>query len=741
MAREGKHPVSWLMSNLQKGNLVESIDKQVAQKIANRVVAGYNIDCNSRADWRKTTEEGLKVAKQITEKKSFPWQGAANIKYPLIATAAIQFAARAYPQIITGQDVVKATIVGEDPTGGKEARAKRISQHMSWQVLEQMPEWEPDMDQLFHGLPIMGTYFKKTFFDPLIERNRSIALTPFEVVVNLKHKGDLTTCRRISHEIMLYKNEVLEREMSDMFIGGSSEKMVQQNDEEESIQELFIEQHMWYDLDGDGYDEPYIATVFYDNPSLCRLVPNYDANTVKLKGDKLKKIEKIEYFTKFLFIPDPEGDFYGIGFARLLGPINEAMSTLINQLLDAGSLSNCGGGFISKGLRWQGGRLTFDLGEWKPVDTTGSSLKDSILPMPVKEPSAVLFQLLGLLDTAGQKLASVSDAMSGEMPSQNTPATTTLAMIEQGLKVFTAIYKRVFRSLKAEYLKLYILNGKYMEETEYFKVLDSQHAIKRVDYGLTDMDVAPVADPTMSSEAQRLARANALMQTMQVNPDPMGKAEILLQYYDAIGAKNIDKLLNMETIQKMINAPPPPDPAVLKVQLDTQKASDDYDIKLKDQELRENEAIARIQNIEADTNLKVAQGMKALADAEAVEPGQQLLQYRAYMDDLKGQQQHERELKKIGIEQEEEKEKAEKSAEGAPSGNEPNTPPADGGMAPSPNDTIGPISPAGSPVGTPGPNPVGADLESELAGSNGDANYNAIGADLRAQSNAGTDAL
>ena len=732
--------VEWLFKNIDKGNLVSSLTDDQSSKIVCRIVAGYDIDCNSRTDWRKTTEEGLKVAKQITEKKSFPWQGAANIKYPLIATASIQFAARAYPQIINGQDVVKASTVGEDPTGEKEARAKRISQHMSWQVLEQMPEWEPDMDQLFHGLPIMGTYFKKTFFDPLYGRNRSIALTPFELVVNMKHKGDLTTCRRITHEIMLYKNEVIEREMNGIYIEGSAEKMTQQTNEDEAVQEMFIEQHMWFDLDGDGYEEPYIGTVLYDGNHLCRLVPNYDITTINVDGTKLKKIEKIEYFTKFLFIPDPEGDFYGIGFARLLGPINEAMSTLINQLLDSGSLANCGGGFISKGLRWQGGRLTFDLGEWKPVDTTGQSLKDSILPMPVKEPSAVLFQLLGLLDTAGQKLASVSDAMSGEMPSQNTPATTTLAMIEQGLKVFTAIYKRVFRSLKQEYQKLYRLNGIYMEEVEYFKVLDAQHVTGRKDYDKSDMDVTPVADPTMSSEAQRLARANALMQTMAVNPDPMGKAEILLQYYDAIGAKNIDKLLNMQTLQQQLQNPPP-NPEILKHQLEIQKASDKAELEIKDQEMRENETIARIQNIEADTNLKIAQGMKALADAEAVEPGTQLLQYRAYMDDLKAQQQHERELKKIGIEQEEEEDKSKKGAaeggEGAPSGPGTDTPPADGGMAPPSDNTIGPIDIAGTPPGTSGPTVGGTNLDDALAGSNGDANYAGIGQDLRNQLHSG----
>lgn len=738
--------IDWLLGNASKINIVDDIDEAILGTLATRVKTGYDRDIESRSDWETKTEEGLKVAKQITDPKSFPWQGAANVKYPLIATAAIQFAARSYPQIVNGPDVVKAAVVGEDKEGAKEQRAKRISTHMSWQVLEQMPEWEPDMDQLLHGLPIMGTYFKKTYFDSLISRNRSICCTPFDVVVNIKHKGDLTTCRRISHKLYFYKNEVIEREMSGMFRDGSVEAMQNSNDDEEALQELFVEQHCWFDLDKDGYEEPYIVTFAYESGFICRVVPNYDETTVEInEKEKIKRITKIEYFTKFLFIPDPEGDFYGIGFAHLLGPINETMSTLINQLLDAGSLANCGGGFISKGLRWGGGRLTFDLGEWKPVDTVGASLKDSILPLPAKDPSSVLFQLLGMLNEAGQKLAAVSDAMSGEMPSQNTPATTTLAMIEQGLKVFTAIYKRVFRSMKEEYKKLYRLNGIYMEETEYFRVMDTQNAIKRIDYGHADMDVMPVADPTMSSEAQRLARANALMQTFQLNPDPMGKIEILAQYYDAIGAKNIDKLLNMEALQKQLDNPQP-NPDVLKHQLEIQKAQDKFDLDLKDQELREAESIAKVQNIEADTNLKVAQTVKTIAEAEAVEPGHQLANYTAWLNQVKIQQQHERELKKLGIEQEEEQKKLAESGEtkGAPPDAEgitpspEGTPPGVAGPTPDTGNLPGPTPPEGA---TGGAGPVGVNLDDELAGSNGDADYLGLGADLRAESNSGNENL
>ena len=657
MAKD-KKPVSWLIDNIDKVNLVPDLDSKTVQAMASRAVTGYDIDTASRADWYKKTEDGLKIAKQITDKKSFPWNGAANIRFPLIATASIQFAARAYPQIIQGNDIVRASVVGSDDTGEKELRAKRISQHMSWQLLDQMDEWEPGMDQLLHGLPVMGTYFKKTFFDPLYQRNKSIALTPFEVVVNMKHKGTLDTCRRISQDVYLYKNEVLERENAEMFVEGSADAMTNQVNEEESVQELFIEQHCWYDLDGDGYEEPYIITVHKDSSFVARIVANYEAGSLDVRNDKLVKIEAVQYFTKFTFIPSPDGEFYDTGFAHLLGPINEAMSTLINQLLDAGALSNTGGGFISKGLRWQGGKMNFELGEWKPVDVVGATLKDSILPLPVREPSGTLFQLLGLLNDTGQKLASVSDAMSGEMPSQGTTATTTLAMIEQGLKVFTGIYKRVFRSLKSEFKKIYRLNGMYLNQEEYFRVLDSQFAIFQKDYASDDLDIVPVADPTMASEAQRLARAQALLQTMEMNPDPMGRIEILRQYYEAIGAKNLPALLNIEQIkQDMAN--PPQDPEMLKFQLETNKAQDATDAKLHELEHAEIEMNARIGLIEAQTDLAKAQALKTIAESEAVEPGTQMEQYKTNLAQIEHERKYELEHKKVEM-------AAEQKAQAAP---------------------------------------------------------------------------
>lgn len=567
--KQKKASIEQLVEWSRVTNLLDEVKEDTAAVIAQQVLSGYQIDSLSCEDLRKTAKEGLDIVEQITEPKTFPWPGAANIKYPLVATACIQFAARVYPQLMNEQGgIVKAKVLGEDAQGLKEQRADRIGKHMSWQLAEQMTEWEEDMDKLFHMLPAVGTVFKKTYFCPIRGRNFSLVLSPFDVTVNDKHKGAFADCRRISHDLWLYKNDVVEREMSGLFSGGISDLMDTANEDEA---ELFIEQHMWYDLDGDGYAEPYIMTIHEASGKPARLVANYDVDTIKSDGEDLIRIGAVEYFTKYSFIPRASGGVYDLGFAHILGPINETMSTLINQLLDAGTLANTGGGFIDKRLRLPGGNMTFGLGEWKPVEVLGGVLKDGLVPNPIRDPSNVLFQLLSMLDEAGQKLASVTDLMTGETPSQNTPATTVLTLIDQGMKVFSSIYKRIHRAMKQELKKLYRLNSIHLDADEYFIFQDIKGVVSSDDYAMDDLDIVPVADPTISSQAAELARAQALLQTLPSNPE--GRLAILTRYYKAIKVNNVEELV--EGITAAQQQPPPPNLDLLKIQLETQKAKDE----------------------------------------------------------------------------------------------------------------------------------------------------------------------
>ena len=562
-------------------NIAEKLSKEDLITIGTNVVEGYSNDLSTREPWERDLEKWTQLALQISEQKTYPWPGAANIKFPLLATASMQFAARAYPTLVPSNGkVVKCQVVGSDPTGEKSQRAERISDHMSYQVLGQMEDWEEDMDRLLLSLPIVGTCFKKTYWDSSKQRNCSKLVLPKYLVVNYNTRS-LEEAERITEILFLTKRQVKERinrgiflevdlgdpETSTTFSTSATKRVVQiESVEDDTTPYTILEQHAYLDLDGDGYTEPYIITVDENSRKVLRIVPRFDLDSVLVdEKEQVISIDTIQYYTKYSFIPNPDGGFYDIGFGRLLGPINDSANTIINQLVDAGSLSNLQSGFIGKGLRMKMGESRFQPGEWKVVNATGDDIKKQVFPLPVREPSQVLFTLLDLLLKSGKELASVAEIFVGKMPGQNTPATTTMATIEQGMKVFTAVYKRVYRSLTKEFRKIYKLNQKYMNPEEYVAVLDI--TMEQSDYMGPEDDIIPGADPTAVSSQEKQARVQALMQILQLGTiDPMAVTMLYLEAHD------------IAQPEKYIKQPSPPQPdpkqeeMKTKMQLETQKA-------------------------------------------------------------------------------------------------------------------------------------------------------------------------
>jgi len=566
---------------LESTNITDDLDDEVLAEIGDRVLKDFQTDEDSRSEWMERHDSWVKLATQVVENKTFPWKNAANIKYPLVTTAAMQFSARAYPALVQGLDIVKVRTIGDDPDGAKAARAQRVSKHMSYQILEQMEDWEEDMDKITMMVPIIGCAFKKTFYDGDTKRNRSILVHPKDFVVNYYAKS-LETASRKTHILYKSPNEIKEKQLKkiyrDVDLGAAQAANDQINPELDKVQGVsppgededapyvILEQHRSWDLDGDGYKEPYIITVDKASGEVLRIVAGFEQDSVERQGDTIVKITPTEYFTMFPFIPNPDGGFYSLGFGALLGPLNETVNTLINQLLDSGSYSILQGGFLSKGLRLKPGNITFEPGEWKIVNSTGDDLKKGIVPLPFKEPSTVLFQLLGNIIQSGKELASVAEIFVGKMPGQNTPATTTMATIEQGMKVFTAIYKRLFRSLKKEYKKLYRLNSIYLDQKEYFTILDTgQEAQTGIDdYKGDATDIAPNADPTAVSEIQKLTKAQGLMELAQ-----FGTINVLE------ATKRVLEAQQQENIEALLNKQPAPDPKAqemqMKMQMEQQK--------------------------------------------------------------------------------------------------------------------------------------------------------------------------
>ena len=600
-----RDPLDLLREYLDADNIADLLTSEELASIGEKVKREYLIDKTSRKNWEEMNDKAMKLALQEAEPKTFPWPGASNIKYPLLTTATIQFAARAYPAIVSGKDVVKAKVIGADKDGEKRNRGDRIARHMSFQLTDQMTEWEEDTDKLLHVLPISGLCYRKTYYSATLGRPRSELVMPDKLVVN-DGARNLETVPRITQELELYPFEIEERMRSGSWRREKFGPAPEAGDDEDAPHG-FLEQHRLLDLDKDGFQEPYIVTVHKETSKVVRILPNFREEGIAVNEDgEIARIERDEYFTKYSFLPNPTGGFHDIGFGFLLLPINEAVNSTINRLLDAGTLANLGGGFIGQGARLRGGQIRFKPGEWKPVDVSGAKLRDNLVPLPIKEPSNVLFLLLGMLIDAGKDISSVKDVMTGEAQGRNQSPTTTLALIEQGMSVFTAIYKRIFRSLKSEYAKLYRLNARYLDPDTYFTVLDEPEAISAEDYAEGDFDVVPVADPNVVTNMQRLGRAEFLM---QFRNDPIvDQVELRKRVFKAASIEDIDEILEDEM---------PQDPAIAQ-------QADEIELKKEDMRLREIDIQSKIME-------RRAKVIKLIADAEAAEAGPQLEIYKQEM--------------------------------------------------------------------------------------------------------------
>ena len=582
-------------------NLATVMEDHTLGEIGDRCVKEYEIDVLSRGDWRKKVDTSLDMARQIAKEKTWPWPNASNVIYPLITSAALQFAARAYPSLVPGRELVKAKVQGRDPEGGKSARGSRVAHHLSYQLVEEMDEWEPDTDKLLHVVPIVGFMVRKTWFSPAEGRLRSRLLFPNEVVWNYGSKFD--EAPRVTHEFERYPHEITENVRAGIWLDVELGLPDDAGDDFDAPH-AFLEQHRRWDLDEDGYAEPYIVTVHEKTRKVVRVVAAFGKDDIDFNQEngEIARIARASFFTKYGFLPSLDESDHDTGFYLLLGSLNQTVNTVLNQLLDAGTRQNAGGGFIGRGLRMRGGVITLTPGQYKPLDATGAAIRDNLVDLQHPGPSPVLFQLLGLLIDAGREIASVTDVLTGDSPGANVPATTTLALIEQGMKVYSSILKRLHRAFKNELKIMFRLNGQYLNPETYFTLLDTEEAVQQQDYAEGDLDVVPVSDPTMVSKAQEMAKAEAMLQFVG-DPD-IDALAVKRRFFEALGIDNVDELLKTD---------PQPDPRALQV---IGKIEDDH-------------AVADSQRV-----LNLARAIEALAKAEAAEAGPQLEMLKIAMQEL-----------------------------------------------------------------------------------------------------------
>jgi len=549
-------------------NRAVKLSKKKLEEIGGKVVTDYRADRNSRSDWEDRRKNWLKLFAGQRDKRE-EWQ--ANVHVPWLSVAAIQFAARALPALLPAKGLVK----GYALDNAAYYASKRISKYMNWQVSYNMPEFLDDTDKMLCQLPIVGTSFKKTYYDTV--KGRAVShLVPVENLVLPYRCGSLDRAPRITHVFRLYVNDIKKRGKAGIYHnvddlgegaaynaddpGSNIEDQVDRIEgttESTEVEQprLVFEQHTEWDLDGDGIKEPYIITVDSETSRVLRIV-----------SGSTKEGQKIDYFTDYQFIPNPES-FYGIGFGNLIEHLNECGNTLINQLIDAGHLQNIKGGWVNARSGIKKGDFSFRMGEFKSINIMGDDIRKAIYPMEFSPPSQTLFVLLEKLQDYSKEVSTVSDTMLGQLPPSDTTATSMMATLEQGMATFSSIYSRVRRRQGKEFRNIFFWNGVYLDRDRYVGVQDStsdefedlMQAMQEGGYDPIDdftnsVDVIPVADPTITSRAEILAKAKermALLEDPMVGNNPESRHEIIDQYLDALETRNKDVILQM---------PPPPQP-------------------------------------------------------------------------------------------------------------------------------------------------------------------------------------
>ena len=617
-------------------NIAELLHEDDLYKIGHDVHEEFTADLLSRSAWEKRTEESMKLALQVAEAKSFPWPNASNVKFPLITIAALQYHARAYPVLVNGDTPVRCRVIGDDPDGMKERRAERIENHMSYQILEVDEDWEEDTDRVLITQPIVGCAFKKTYYHPTKRRPQSDYILARDLVVNYWTKS-LEQAPRVTHVQYMTKNEIYERvarglfcemtEVTPVSIPQSNLQLTQNKAQgmeapqstDSSTPYEILETHKFIDFDQDGYAEPYIVWVRRDTKQVLRIVARFfDQSIERNDSGKILSIKAEQYFTKYPFIPSPDGGFYDLGFGVLLGPLNQSIDTIINQLVDAGTMSNTAGGFLSRGIKMRGGNYNFAPLEWKHVDSTGDDLRKGIVPLPVREPSQVLFTLLGMLINYGERIGGSVDILVGQNPGQNTAAETTRTMAEQGMKIFSGIFKRTYRSLKQEFRKLYRLNQLYLEDEVDFQSDKGEFNISADDYNGPVSDISPSADPNIISDSQKMQQAQAILQLATTTPG-VNIRQAQIMYAKAWKVAELESLL---PDPKGPNAIKPAVPE--KLQVEQMKSQ----IKQADQQLQMKLGVLKLMDTaklnEAKIHKLEAEALLALETAGGVRTGQEI---------------------------------------------------------------------------------------------------------------------
>ncbi len=539
-------------------NLAESLDERELNTIATELVGSYEDDVDSRSDWFSTYTEGLDLLGINADSRSQPFVGASGVHHPILAEAVTQFQAQAYKEMLPAGGPVDTEVLGMTDNA-KIEKANRVKNFMNYQITYKMEEYDPEMDQLLFYLPLSGSAFKKVYYDPSLGRATARFVKSEDLVVPY-YAVDLLTSPRITHVIHMTENELRKLQLSgfyrdtDMAPPGSETEMSDVEDKMDELQGLtrtvsdeeFTLLEMHVDLDLDGYQDldengeetglalPYIVTICKDNNEILSIRQNYKEN------DPMRK--KIEYFTHYKFLPGL--GFYGFGLIHMMGGLTKSVTAILRQLIDAGTLSNLPAGFKSRGLNIQRHDDPLQPGEWRDVDAPGGRLQDAFLPLPYKEPSGTLATLLGALVDSGKRFAATVENPTGDGNSE-APVGTTVALMEKGQRVMSAIHKRLHYAQRCEFKILKRVFGEFLPPQYPYQVQGASESVFKEDFD-NSVDVIPVSDPNIFSMTQRITLAQTQLQMAQAAPELHDLRESYRKMYIALNIKDIDALLPPE---------------------------------------------------------------------------------------------------------------------------------------------------------------------------------------------------
>lgn len=542
-------------------NLAEFLDDDVLGSLASDLIGSYEDDCESRSEWEETYVKGLDLLGVKIEDRDEPFEGASAVTHPLIAESVTQFQAQAYKELLPSGGPIKTMVAGLQDKNTEE-QASRVKNYLNYLITEEMEEYDPEMDQMLFYLPLSGSTFKKTYFDPLLQRPVSNFVQAQDIVVPYT-ASDLRTSPRITHVLKMTDNEVRKHQAINFYrdVDLPPASGVNPDEVDEKVHELdgtsatsyiddvrtLLEMHTELDIDGfedkdtegepTGIKLPYIVTIDRDSSTILSIRRNYR------EDDPTRR--PIQYFVHYKFLPGL--GFYGFGLLHMIGGIGKAATSILRQLIDAGTLSNLPGGFKARGVRVRNSDEPIQPGEWRDMDAPGGVLRDSIMPLPYKEPSATLAQLLGALVDAGRRFVSIADQQVNNM-NQEMPVGTTVAMLERGMKVMSAIHKRLHYAQKQEFRILARIVPEHIQAYPYQLANGVPPQILQQDFD-GRVDILPVSDPNIFSMAQRVALAQEQLKLAQSNPQMHNLNAAYRRMYQALEVQNIDEIL-----------PPPPEP-------------------------------------------------------------------------------------------------------------------------------------------------------------------------------------